>query len=155
MLGHFLKDRIDSSLQRLVLYDRCALDMSVDPHRYGLASARGTRWLWKLSPKPDLVVLLYDHPERIHRRKPELTVEEIEHQLQQWLHLAESGEVDAIVQVNSPPEKIADQLRELIVEALLLKNRRLSLSWDEMEDQRSLARIFTTELESQCQGHDS
>lgn len=122
LLGHFLKDRIDSSRQQLVLYDRCALDMAVDPVRYGLSSSRGTRAFWRLIPKPDLVILLYDEPDRILARKSELEKREIEHQLTEWLRLAEQGEVDLIVPVDATPEEVADRARDLIVGGFIEKN---------------------------------
>jgi len=119
IIGYFIKDRISSAKQQLVLYDRCALDMVVDPVRYGLSSSRGSRLLWYLVPKPDLVILLYDKPERIHSRKSELDKEEIERQLKRWLHLAEEGEVDAIILVDGPPEEIALRVRDLIVDTTI------------------------------------
>lgn len=122
LLGHFTKDRVDSSRQRVVFYDRCALDMVVDPLRYGLSSTRGTRLFWKLIPKPDMVILLYDEPERIHARKPELPVEEIRSQLESWLRLAEEGEIDAIIRVDAPPEELARRVKDLVIEAFIEKN---------------------------------
>lgn len=122
VLGYHIKDRGLSSRLDLIVYDRCALDMAVDPVRYGLSSARGTRLLWRMIPKPDAVVLLYDDPERIYARKPELSVEEIDRQLGEWLRLAEEGEVDAIIRVDAPPEEIAKRVKEIIIEAFLEKN---------------------------------
>jgi hypothetical protein len=122
VLGHRLKDIRASSRQQLVLYDRCTLDMSVDPVRYGLRSAKGTRLLWRLVAKPDRVILLYDAPERIHTRKAELPIEEIERQLGAWLHLAEAGEVDTILRVDAPPEVITHRLKALSLEAFIEKN---------------------------------
>ena len=122
ILGYFLRDRIKSSRWELILYDRCALDMAIDPIRYGLSSTRGTRLLWRLIPKPDLVVLLYDDPERIHARKPELPKEEIDQQLKKWMRLAEEGEVDAIIRVDSTPEEIAHRVKNLIIESFIEKN---------------------------------
>jgi hypothetical protein len=131
LLGHILSDKVDVSRQRLVLYDRCALDMSVDPVRYGLSTTRGTRLLWRLTPKPDKVILLYEDPNSIHVRKPELPVEEIQRQLQTWLALVEMGEVDTIIQISAPPDKIAERLKSLIVEAFIEKNGRFIPSRNE------------------------
>ena len=122
-IGYYIKDRISSAKQQLILYDRCALDMTIDPVRYGLSSSRGIKLLWQLIPKPDLVILLYDMPERIVTRKAELPKEEVERQLKGWLKLAEEGKVDAIIQVDAPPEEIALWVRDLIVEAFIDINR--------------------------------
>ena len=116
------KDRRASSLLELVVYDRCALDMAVDPVRYGLRSSRGTRLLWRLIPKPDLVILLKDTPQRIRQRKAELEEEEIARQMNAWLELAREGEVDAVVSVDAGPEEIAARVNDLIVDAFIRKN---------------------------------
>ncbi len=118
-IGYFMKDRVNSAKQQLILYDRCALDMVVDPVRYGLSSSHGMRLLWRLIPKPDLIILLHDQPQRIRSRKPELEKEEIERQLKVWQQLAKEGKVDAIILVDAPPEEIALRMRDLIVDAFI------------------------------------
>ena len=122
VLGGFLKDRVYASRQHLVLYDRCGLDMVVDPLRYGLRSAKGIRLLWRLIPKPDVVIFLYDRSEPVYTRKPELARAEIDRQLKGWLRLAEEGKVDAILRVDAPPEAIAHRLKHLIMAAFIEKN---------------------------------
>ena len=72
LIGAWWKDRVRAPAASLIVYDRCALDMYVDPVRFALRSRFGTRLLWKLTPRPDLVVLVYDDPERIWQRKREL-----------------------------------------------------------------------------------
>jgi hypothetical protein len=121
-LGSLVKDFADSGTQRLVLYDRCALDMAVDPVRYGLRSCRGTMLLWRLIPKPKPVVLLYDTPERIVARKSELDAHEVERQLRTWLRLAEEGHVDAIIRVDAEPEEIARRIQDLLVDEFIRMN---------------------------------
>lgn len=122
VIGGWLKDRPASSTLQLILYDRCGLDMMVDPVRYGLSSIHGTRLLWRLVPKPDLVILLHDNPDSIHIRKPELQKVEIERQLSKWLELAEEGEVNAIIRVDASPEIIAGRVGDLITEAFVEEN---------------------------------
>ncbi len=108
--GHYFKDNIDKKKNRVVLYDRCALDMHVDPLRYGLRSSRGTGLLWKIVPRPDAVVLLYDSPERILARKAELSRTELERQFAVWIKLLAQGQADAVVRVNSSPAEIARRI---------------------------------------------
>jgi thymidylate kinase len=122
VIGHFVKDRIDSDRQRLVVYDRCALDMLVDPVRYGLSSTWLLKLLFPLMPKPDLVILFQDQPERIYSRKPEIEVPEIKRQLDCWRSFANEHRVQEIVDVDRPPEEIADKVRGLIVNTFLQKN---------------------------------
>jgi hypothetical protein len=120
--GHFLRDNLLLSRPRLVVYDRCGLDMAVDFLRYGLASVKGTKQSWKLTPNPDLVVLLHDTPERIVTRKGDLDPGEVKRQLREWLKWAEVGEVDAIIRVDAPPEEIASRANDLITWAFIKKN---------------------------------
>ncbi len=133
--GHFIKDCPASNALCVVVYDRCALDMAVDPLRFGLPTPRGTRMLWRLIPKPDLVILLHDEPARIHARKPELPVEEIERQNARWLQFVAEGTVDAVIQVDTGPEEIAERLKSLILEKFIEMNgyptlaRQADVAW--------------------------
>ncbi|MCH7979823.1 MAG: hypothetical protein IH935_12720, partial [Acidobacteria bacterium] len=122
ILGSYLLDGRDSSLLRLVLYDRWAMDMMVDPYRYGLRASRGTRLFWKLVPKPDRAILLFDSPDRIVARKAELEKDEIERQLREWLRLARRGHVDAVIRVDAPPEELARRITDLVITSFIEKN---------------------------------
>lgn len=122
-IGYWIKDIKASSRQQVVIYDRCALDMVVDPVRYGLSSSRGTRLLWKIIPKPHIIILLYDEPENVFARKGELTNDEIDRQLKDWLELAEEGLVTSMVRVDREPTQIAKQVRDLFVEVFVRENR--------------------------------
>ena len=117
-LGYLTRDRIAASRAFAVCYDRCLLDMAVDPLRFGLASSRGVVGLWKWLPKPDLVVLLTGDPEDIHRRKPELSEDEIEHQLERWRGLMKMGYVHAQLDQGMTPAETAREMLELYVGAL-------------------------------------
>ena len=121
LLGHWLKDRRDTALQRLVIYDRCALDMSVDPLRYGLSSARPARWLALVTPKPDLTILLDGDPAAIHSRKAELSEDEISIQLTAWRALYDAGKIGARIDTSAPVETVVKHLRELILDTLMKK----------------------------------
>jgi hypothetical protein len=122
LLGGLTKDRIDSSRQRLVLYDRCFLDMAVDPVRFGLASPSGTDLCWRWLPKPDRIILLSDDAGRIHARKPELTTAEIQRQLDDWRSRAKSGQVHVIVDAGSSRDEVTDRIWEVIADAFVKKN---------------------------------
>lgn len=121
LLGHWLKDRDDTAHQRLVIYDRCALDMVVDPLRYGLSSQRAARWLSRLAPGPDAIILLTGDPSDIHERKPELSVQEITSQLAAWHELHTQGKIYAVVDAKASPEIVTTKVRELIISVFLHK----------------------------------
>jgi thymidylate kinase len=122
LLGFYLKDRIDSSRQKLVVYDRCYLDMAVDPVRYGLSTAKAVLPLWRFLPKPDLVVFIEDTPDRIYGRKAEIPREEIARQLDLWRRLVQKGKVQAVVRVDSTPADVAARIMALIVDSFLDQN---------------------------------
>ena len=115
-------DRIDSSRQRLVLYDRCFLDAAVDPVRYGLASSRGTDFCWRWLPQPDRIILLTDEPRRIHARKAELPELEIARQLDDWHRRARAGQVHAVIPVGDSREQVTDAIWRVIRDAFLEMN---------------------------------
>jgi len=120
-LGRF-RDNCDSRTLKPILYDRYFIDNYVDPVRYGFSSNCGIKLLYRLLPKPDLVILLYDKPECIYKRKPELPIEEIERQLNQWLKLAAEGYVDVILPVDRPPEELAKDVEFLIIKTFFKKH---------------------------------
>lgn len=117
LLGGWLIDRRDMSRGTTVLYDRGALDMSVDPQRFGLQSDHGTGVLTRAVPRPDLTVLLYDSPARIIMRKPELTSPEINRQFARWRARFENGDVDAVIKVDAAPDRIARRIVSRLREA--------------------------------------
>src|SRR4030095_1152528 len=122
LIGGLTKDRIASIQQRLVLYDRCFLDMAVDPLRFGLSSSRGTDLCWRWLPKPDRIILLSDEVGRIHDRNPELTKSEIQRQLDEWQRRAKAGQVHAVIGVHGSRDHVIDRIWEVITNAFVEKN---------------------------------
>lgn len=116
VVGHFLQDNREKRQKTVVLYDRCALDMHVDPLRFALQSTRGTGLLWKIVPRPDAVILLYDSPGRILARKAELTRAELQRQFSVWIKLLAEGQVDAVVRIDSMPGAIARRIASYLNE---------------------------------------
>jgi hypothetical protein len=118
LVGSFWKDWIRCPETALIVYDRCALDMQVDPVRFALSSTAGTKLLWRITPKPDLVILLEDDPQRILQRKQELAAFEMEQQQAEWRRLSELGVVHAAIRVDAGAEEIAGRVRQLALDAL-------------------------------------
>ena len=129
-LGHALRDVRDSSRQRLIVYDRWASDMFVDPYRYGLASACGTLLLSRWVPRPDVIVLLTGTPSEIYGRKQELTVPEIEAQLSRCERLSQMGLIDQKLDAGRRPAELAASLLSLALRAFLAKNQHVPESRD-------------------------
>ncbi|MEJ2287475.1 MAG: hypothetical protein P8Y02_02325 [Deinococcales bacterium] len=118
-LGYWLRQRHASSRLVLTIFDRCYLDMVVDPLRYGLAHGRTAHRLWRFLPKPDLVIVLHDAPEHVLARKGELTLQEVEHQSYLWELLMQRDPRVVQVAVTDDVAETADRVAQRIVEAFL------------------------------------
>ena len=123
LVGGWVKDRVANSRQQLVLYDRCALDMQVDPARYGLRAGALHPIARRLLPWPELVILLRCDAEQIHARKPELPVSELQRQLDAWQRLVDRGEVHAVLTTDAPVDEVVEQAWALITDAFIAANR--------------------------------
>jgi len=114
-LGAWLKDRPASAFNKIILYDRCYLDMQADPLRFGLPDAKGLASLAKLYRHPDLVVLLEDSPERIHARKPELSVAEITDIYAKWRIIGQRTKGFQAVSVDAGVPDAVEKVANLVV----------------------------------------
>jgi hypothetical protein len=114
-LGAWLKDRPLSSFNKIIIYDRCYLDMQADPLRFGLPDAKGLQSLSGLYRQPDLIVLLEDSPERIHSRKPELSVAEITNIYARWKAIGQRTRGFHCVAVYAGVPQTVDKVANLIV----------------------------------------
>jgi thymidylate kinase len=121
-IGTWIADRPAASRQQLVMYDRCFLDMTVDPLRYGLPSGRGVTALWRCLPRPDRVVLLRVDPVAAFERKREIPVEDIEAQLCRWDSLRADGYVTDVVDAGRSPAEVVGDLRDIVLDAFLRVN---------------------------------
>jgi len=121
VLGGIFLDKKASSTLNLILYDRCALDMVVDPLRYGLSTSKLSKVLWKFIPKPDLIILISGEPNTIFSRKSELSRNQIHEQLEKWKELYNQGEIHAIVENDNSIDKVADEISNLVLKAFMKK----------------------------------
>lgn len=109
-LGYWIKDWPAVRRGEVVLYDRHAIDMLVDPVRYGLSSVRGAGPWWRLIPRPDCILLCFDAPARISERKAELDMHEIADLLQAWRICLDRGQIDAILRIDARPETLSRRI---------------------------------------------
>lgn len=118
-LGFLLRILPDLIRTQLVLFDRCFYDLLVDSKRirYG-----GPPWLLRaaarLSPGPDLVVLLDAPPEAIRLRKREVPHEEVARQRTAYLELARVLPSVVVVNAAEPPEDVIHDTVKVIVDHL-------------------------------------
>jgi thymidylate kinase len=113
----------------LVLNDRHFVDVLVDAKRYRYG---GPSWLlrliWRVIPKPDLVILLDAPAEVLQARKQEVLFEETARQRRAYLSLVRNLENGHVVDAAQPLGTVADNVGEIILRHLTLRiARRLGL----------------------------
>lgn len=83
VFGYWLSIRPKISKQpTLVIFDRYAYDMALDPRRFRIGlSARFIEFFIRLVPHPDIIICLYGNPEIIASRKNELSLVETRRQV--------------------------------------------------------------------------
>lgn len=87
VLGYVFLIRPSVRKGRIYLLERGWDDVTIDPLRYGLPSARLALFLARFTPRPDVTLLLDVEPAVARERKPEITEEEIGRQLEMWKRL--------------------------------------------------------------------
>lgn len=116
----------------LVVGERWYYDVIVNPQRYGF---RLPPWILQLGqrfvPRPDIVFLLKASPVEVHRRKPELTTEEIKTQISKFRALLVG---EPTVEVDTGTEAFNSIQRvqfEILEKAARVTGRRLehALEW--------------------------
>lgn len=108
--------RLALARSTLVMYDRHFVDILVDAKRYRYG---GPTWalslLWRMIPKPDLVVLLDAPAEILQARKQEVPFEVTARQRQAYLALVRTLGNGHIVNASEPKECVADKVAELVL----------------------------------------
>jgi thymidylate kinase len=106
-VGYWVKLKPKMVRSTLILFDRYIHDLQVDRRRYRFA---GPQWwprlLGKLSPQPDLWILLDAPPEVLWRRKAELTREESARQREAYRQFITGNRNAAMIDANQPPEMV-------------------------------------------------
>lgn len=128
--GYWLRLRPKMVRSCLVVFDRYIHDLQIDRVRYRYGGPEWWARLWaKLSPQPDLWVLLDAPAETIWKRKPELSVEEIDRQRRLYRQLL-AGKPNCIVvdSAQSPDAVNAEICQEVFrrLEARTAKRFKLS-----------------------------
>jgi thymidylate kinase len=115
-VGWALRVRPALVRNRLVIYDRDFRDVIVDPVRYRLANVGWfAHFLAALLPKPALTLVLDAPPEEIHRRKQELSVEELARQRTALRQMAERSPRWRRLDAGQPAEDVATQAIQTVV----------------------------------------
>jgi thymidylate kinase len=123
ILGHFTL-RLAKSKNTLVLYDRHFTDVLVDPIRYRFG---GPNWMldliFRLTPRPDLILLLDAPPDILHERKPELELSERHRQRKKYLELVARLPNSVIVDATKSQAQVIETVQTKIVDRLIANQR--------------------------------
>ncbi len=121
----YVKLRLALARSTLVLNDRHFVDILVDRKRYRYG---GPSWLmrliWRLIPKPDLIILLDAPPEVLQARKQEVSFEETARQRNAYLSLARTLENGHVVDASRALERVAGDVSDIILRHLTVRVAR-------------------------------
>lgn len=97
------------------LFDRYADDLAIDPKRFRIGRFKTlARFIPRVVPRPDLVVVLHAEPDAVHNRKPELSIGEIRRQnyvLRDWVEQRpEAILVDTSGSIEETRDKVLDAI---------------------------------------------
>jgi hypothetical protein len=124
-LGYCLSVRPALARSTLLVHDRHLVDALVDPKRYRYA---GPRWLlrvvWRLVPKPDLVILLDAPAEVLQARKRDVSLEETVRQREAYRALLGTLANGHLVDAAQPLERVVRQVTDIILRHLGTRIRR-------------------------------
>ncbi|MDR0865644.1 MAG: hypothetical protein LBO74_12035 [Candidatus Symbiothrix sp.] len=109
--------RKDVQFDKFTIYDRYVYDFLVDPYR---ASIKLPYWIRKIFTKlviqPRIVFVLLTDAETIYKRKQELTIDEINRQLGEFLKLAKSNKRFVVIDAALSPDEMVDKAMKVIIE---------------------------------------
>jgi thymidylate kinase len=125
VLGYHVTVRPALARASLVLHHRYLVDVLVDPRRYRYGGPEWVlRLLWRLTPKPDLVILLDAPPEVIRARKTELPTAEIGRQRAAYLSLVESMTNGHVLDAAHRPERTIREATDLVLRFMAQRTAR-------------------------------
>ena len=115
VLGYWLIVYPKKAQTTFVISERYYIDILVHPERYGFSCPR---WFMRIFgvfvPKPDLTILLSADPQKIHDRKPELPVNVIADQINEYSEIisgwGESSIVDTSQSIEDASTEFVDKV---------------------------------------------
>lgn len=117
VLGYWLKARIQLAKGHLVIFDRYYYDYYLDKLRYRLTISDVTLNLFKgIIPKPDITFLLSGDAKVLYERKKEISIEEIEEQLERIKYCAKWFNNPCIIDVNQNIDTVRYNVAKSILE---------------------------------------
>jgi thymidylate kinase len=109
----------------LVMHDRHLIDILVDAKRYRYG---GPLWLlrviWRLAPKPDLIILLDAAPEVLQARKQEVPFDETARQRSAYLSLVQTMQNGRVVDASQSFDHVTNTVSQTILRHLATRVAR-------------------------------
>jgi thymidylate kinase len=126
VIGYWLKVRPHIAKKAgIVIFDRYAYDMEVDPLRFRIAlPARIISWFTFLAPKPDLIFCLYGNPEVLAARKRELPLPEVTRQVTALKSFAGKEPRALLISTEGSIEDARDQVLQAICDFCADRNKK-------------------------------
>lgn len=108
----------------VVIFDRYAYDMALDPRRFRIGvSSRVAGWFVSLTPKPDLIICLQGNPEVIAARKQELSVDETRRQVDALREFASREPHAVLISTDTGIDETRDKVLHAFFEFLQTKRQ--------------------------------
>jgi thymidylate kinase len=124
-LGYYVTVRLALGRSTLVMHDRHFVDALVDPRRYRYG---GPLWLlrliWRIVPKPDLLILLDAAPAVLQARKQEVSFEESARQREAYLSLMQTMKNGYVVDAARPLEQVVGDVNDIVLRHLAARIAR-------------------------------
>ena len=117
ILGYFFKTRIQQSKGRMVIFDRYYYDYYLDKLRYRLNISDAVLDFFKpFIPKPDVTLLLTGDAQVLYERKREISIEEIQGQIDRMLEKKDCFHNPVVIDVNQPIDAVVNSVAKEILE---------------------------------------
>lgn len=121
-LGYWCNIRWEIAKGHLVIFDRYYYDYYLDKLRYRLNISDKILDLFKvLIPKPDITFILVGDPQTLYERKREISVQEIQAQIERLLKNKNKFNNSVVIDVNKSVEDVVKDVSEHILETCVSK----------------------------------
>jgi thymidylate kinase len=104
---------------KLVIIDRYYYDFMVDPRRFRIRVSDKWAWLmYRLMPKPGLMICLTAPVDVIQSRKQEVTPEETERQCRAYAQVVDHLPYGYLIDTNRPLDQVVDEVQKTVLDYL-------------------------------------
>ncbi len=124
-IGHLFTIRVERARCCLSLHDRHFVDTLVDPRRYRYAGPnRLLHLIWRITPKPDLLICLAPPPQIIQARKPEVPPDETARQCLEYRSLARKLSMASVFDTSVPLAQTLREVARILIDHMAARTRQ-------------------------------